>query len=219
MSKFYFFFAALTNQKMMALAALAGAIYYFAMFNDGSQIEQQINRVKADIKKEEEQVAKSKQALQEIEQVRLQVGALGEQFKLVSQKMPSEVQMADVIRMVDGVAKSAGVSIKSKEPRAAISKDYFEEVPLKLVFEGTFSEITMYLFYMTSLERVMRVRDFKLEVLSSAPTNQRGRSAPTYTGNLRFDGELVSYKFLGESKTPPATPGRPGKNRQQRPRR
>jgi type IV pilus assembly protein PilO len=195
MNKIYNFFAGLTSQKMLIIAGIVGGIYYMALFDDGTALETQLNQLKNEISVENEKVTRSDKALLEIEEVRMQVGALGEQFKVVAQKIPAEIQMAEVIRMVDGVAKSAGVSIKSKEPMARISKDYFEEVPLKLTFEGSFSEITMYLFYISSLERIMRVRDFKIEMPAGSgrdPLNE-------FSGSLRFEGEILSYRFLGES--------------------
>jgi type IV pilus assembly protein PilO len=198
MNKLYDFFANMSSQKMLIIAGLLGGIYYMTIFDDGSALETQLNQIKSEIAVEAEKVTRSEQAKKEVEEVRMQVGALGEQFKIVAQKIPPEVQMADVIRLVDGVAKSAGVSIKSKEPLPRLSKDYFEEIPLKITLEGSFSEITMYLFYISSLERIMRVRDFRLDI---PPGNSSQNSMNSFGGLLRFEGEILSYRFLGDTSS------------------
>jgi type IV pilus assembly protein PilO len=180
------------------------------MYNDGSQIEASIQKVQADIQVEEGKAHEAEAALKEVERVRAAVGALGEQFRVVSQALPSEVQMADIIRTVDTVSKTAGVSIKSKEPQAVINHDYYEEIPLKISMQGTFSEITMFLYYISSLERVMRVKSFVISVpQAQGYSHQANPLSPV--GHLAFEGQIESFRFIPENAVKPgANPAKPG---------
>lgn len=197
--------AVMTMQKVAIIGVALAVVYYFTMYNDGSTIETQIQKVQADIQQEEAKAQQAEAALKEVERVRAAVGALGEQFRVVSQALPSEVQMADIVRTVDTISKTAGVSVKSKEPQPVINHDYYEEIPLKISMEGTFSEVTMFLYYISSLERVMRIKSFVISV----PQSNSGVNSPLApVGHLSFDGEIESFRFIPEKAS--ATPGTPG---------
>jgi|GEM_PF-1713754 len=192
--------AVMTMQKVAIIGVALAVVYYFTMYNDGSAIETQTQKVQQDVQQEESKAREADAALKEVERVRAAVGALGEQFRVVSQALPSEVQMADIIRTVDTIAKTAGVSVKSKEPQPVANHDYYEEIPLKISMEGTFSEITMFLYYVSSLERVMRIKSFVI----SLPQNNSGLRSPlSPVGHLNFDGQIESFRFIPDKIVPP----------------
>lgn len=184
--------ASFNLQKTLIMGCIAAALYYFMGFNDGSTIETQIQATDAEIRTQEAKEKESDAALKEVEQVRAAVGALSDQFKVVGQALPSEIQMSDVIRAVDVTARASGVSVKTKEPKPAINNEYYEEIPLRITLEGSFSEITLFLFYMASQERIMKVKNFSL----SLPTG----GDRTINRRLLFDGQVTAYRFIGEKK-------------------
>jgi type IV pilus assembly protein PilO len=183
--------ASLSLAKAAILSVVLGGVYYMSgMFDDGSLLKDQIVKRDAEIKEQEVKALESDAALREVERVRTAVGALSDQFKTVSQALPSEIQMSDIIRVVDMVARASGVSIKSKEPRPVRNKDFYEEIPLKITLEGSFSEITLFLYYLASTERIMKANNFTIAMPTVTDRQQQ-------SGRLIFDGQVVSYRFLG----------------------
>lgn len=195
--------AGMQMQRILIGSLILGVLYYFTMFNDGSTIKAQIKTVEADIQKEEVTAKASDAAIKEVEQIRTAVAELSEQFKMVSQAMPSEIQMSDMIRAVDTTSRASGVSVKTKEPKPIVNHGYYEEIPLRITMEGNFSEITMFLYYMASQERIMKVNRFMMQVPNVADKN-------ISPGRLFFDGQVVSFKYIGEKEQPVPTPGRKG---------
>ncbi len=190
MGKIFFRLASLSLAKALIFGAVLGGLYYFTgMYDDGSGIVTQIAAMDVQAKEEEKKAKESDAALMEVEKVRSNVGALSQQFKTISQALPTEIQMADIIRVVDMVSRASGVSIKSKEPRPVRNKDFYEEIPLKITLEGSFSEITLFLYYLASTERIMKANNFTISTPSSSNRQSSGR--------LIFDGQVVSYRFLG----------------------
>jgi type IV pilus assembly protein PilO len=189
--------AVMTMQRVAVIGVAFAVVYYFTMYNDGSAIETQIQQVQQNIQQEESKAQEAESALKEVERVRAAVGALAEQFRVVSQALPSEVQMADIIRTVDTISRTAGVSVKSKEPQPIVNHDYYEEIPLKISLQGTYSEITMFLYYVTSLERVMRIKSF---TIGSPSANNGGvhENPLAPVGHLNFEGEIESFRFIPE---------------------
>lgn len=182
--------AGLTLKWALIFGVGLGGLYYFMLFNDGSTIEVQIQKVQKEIQEQETKEKESDAALKEVEKIRAEVGALSDQFKMVSQVLPAEVQMQDIIRAVDTTARASGVSIKTKEPRPSVNHGYYEEIPLHISMDGSFAEITMFLFYMASQERIMKVKNF---VLSQPQQNEK-----VPLGRLLFDGQVVTYRFIVE---------------------
>lgn len=185
--------AGLSFRGLLIVAGLILGIYYAAFFDDGSSIDKTIADIQGQIGPAEAQAAEAEKALQEVEQVRAQVGTLGDQYRLVAQKLPTEVQMSEMIRVIDQLAKASGVSIKSKEPQQTSDRQYYEEIPVKIALEGNYSEITTFLFKVSSFERIMRLKNFVI-------SNRMGPSsgAGDFNGQLTFEGQILSYRFKGD---------------------
>lgn len=185
--------AALTYQKALIVAIAVAALFYFTLYDDGSAVDKKIADLQNQVNAEQLKTKESDAALKEVDLIRSSIGALSEQFKIAAQQLPSEIQMADILKSIDTLAKSAGVNIRSKEPRSSKKEDILELIPLHVNLQGSFSEITMFLYYVSSMERISRVVNFNISVT--------GAEALKYKNNgLVFDGEIVSYRYLGDAK-------------------
>ncbi|MEZ0390829.1 MAG: type 4a pilus biogenesis protein PilO [Pseudobdellovibrionaceae bacterium] len=191
--------ASFSFKKAMIFSGFVGALYYFMFFDDGSKIQRDIETVKLQIAEQEVKAQQADAALKEVEQVRITVGTLSDQFRTVSQALPSEIQMSDIIRTVDTVARASGVSIKSKEPNAPVNKDYYEEIPLKVSMEGSYSELTLFLYYLASTERIMKVNNFAINL------PRPDEKVPA--GRLIFEGNVMSYRFVKSMSGDPTSAG------------
>lgn len=188
----FLYLAGMSYRQIFILGAIAGLLYYATGFDDGSRYENQQKQILADIEREKAAEKESEAALKEVDQVRTAVGALSDQFKATSQALPTEIQMSEVIRIVDAIASLARVSIKTKEPRQGVIRNVVEEVPLQLTVEGTYSQITQFLFYISNYERIMRIKKFSLNGIS-------GNSKNSGSARLNFDGQILSYRFVPET--------------------
>lgn len=174
------------NQTFMA-GLVVGALYYFTIFDDGADLEATAVATKQQIDTERTKEKESDIALQRIKQLRDSYAALSENFKVVSTQIPTDLQMSEVIRTVDTMALTSGITIKTKAPRLPLKEDLLETLPIKVQAEGSFSEITMFLFNLSTIDRIYRVRSFTIE----GPSDVRNLS------KLKIDAELASYRFTG----------------------
>ncbi|PWU15962.1 MAG: hypothetical protein C5B49_11185 [Bdellovibrio sp.] len=185
-----------TNQAFILAGVLSFLFYISPFFDDGSAVDARIANVKGQLNAEKAKEKESDLALARIKQLKESYAALTDQFKIVSAAVPSDMQMSEVIRTVDSVSKIAGVSIRTKEPRKTIREDILEILPISVRADGTYSEITMFLYKMASVERIYRVRSFNM----AASTDLKNRRLP-------FEAEIASFRFVGNQKPTP-TPGR-----------
>ncbi|MFN7454701.1 MAG: type 4a pilus biogenesis protein PilO [Pseudobdellovibrionaceae bacterium] len=183
--------AMMTSQRILVIGVVLGLIYYFMFFDGGEKQKKRITELNQKIKVEQAKLPESQAALKEVDLVRASVAALGEQFTRVSQQLPSNIQMSEIIRTVDDLARITGVSIKAKEPKPNVPRDVVEEVPLRINLEGSYSQITLFLYQIARLERLMKVKDFTI----SSPRESVGENA-----RLIFEGEVASFRLAGEKK-------------------
>lgn len=182
--------AALNSQKTLAIALATTAIYFMFFFDSGETLRKALDKLNNDVQAAQTAALKAQQALKEVEDLRKLVIGLGEQFKMATQQLPTDLPMTEVIRTVDILARSAGISIKSKQPVPPLvkEKDIVETIPLRVGLEGSYSEIVLFLYYLSITERITRLGDFDIKL----PTDPNGQ-AKKLTSNL----EVLSYRFVG----------------------
>lgn len=186
MNSFLIRVAALSLQKALFVGLGLTAFWYFSMFDDGQSLQNRIDKTAADIKIEKNKEKDADAALKEITMVKASLGSLADQFKIVSAQLPTDIQMSEIIRTVDKVSKATGLNVKTKEPKNSIKQDLVEVLPLSVSAEGSYSEVTSFFYYLSSLERIVRVKGFKM----TAPTDIRKSK------KLQLAAEVVSYKFV-----------------------
>lgn len=190
--------AAMTNGKAIIIGLIAGAAYFFGMYDDGSALTTQITTLDGQLREAEAKKKDTEATLQEEARMKDAVGKLSEQYAFIAKKLPSDLKSSEMIRGIDSVAKMAGVSVKMKKPGTVVKKEVVEELPVDVSLEGSYSQIAQFIFYTSNLERLTRVVNFSLAA------HQEDATKP-----LRFEGQVVSYKLAAEpEKTDkPQTPG------------
>ena len=186
--------ASFSAQKALLIGGMITAFWYFTVFNDGAELHSKIDVLDKTIKEEKSKEQESDAALKEIAAVQASVGALSDQFKLVSAQLPTDIQMAEIIRTVDKVSQATGLNVKTKEPKPSERKDVIEIMPLHVTAEGGFNEVTMFFYYLSTIERIVRVKSF----IITAPNEFKK------TTKLNLDADVVSYKFIGVEPPKPA---------------
>lgn len=182
--------AALNSQKTMIGAVIATAIYWLFFFDGGSAMKAQADKLASDLTAAKSAAEKADRALKEVDDLRKMVSGLGEQFKLATQKLPTELSMSDVITTVDSLARMSGVSIKNKQPsteRNDASKGLVEVIPLRVGIDSGFSETVLFMYYISITERITRIGDFSLRLAT-------GEGAKRLEATI----DVLSYKFVGE---------------------
>lgn len=184
-SKFVKQLAALPTQNVLAIGLALGAGYYFTIFNDGSIETKQLQTLSAQIKTAESQKIEADKAMKEVEQIRANVGSLSDQFKVISQQIPSEIPSFEIPTSIDTMAQKAGVLLKSTRPENPTTQEILEIIPTSVSLEGTFNQIIAFFSELGNVSRIMRLGNFSI------------RKIPNGDGKLSFEGAVLSYRFIG----------------------
>jgi Tfp pilus assembly protein PilO len=196
MNNFLIKLAGFSYQRAFIFSLMAAGLYWGTLYDDGSNLDARAVTVQKQLQEEQKKSNESDAALKERDLVKNAVSGLNQQFEIASQQLPSEISASEILKSIDTISRSTGVSIKSKEPRGTKKEDILEMMPLHVIVQGTYSEITMFLYYLSSMERITRVTNFTFS--QPLPTDQK----PAKVGALVFDGEIVSYRYLAKAVTP-----------------
>lgn len=179
--------ASLKFNQAVVFGAIITAFFYYSMYDDGSMIDNQVASLRTQIEAERQKERESDAALERIKQLRDSYALLTDQFKIASSQIPVEIQMSDIIRTVDLMARTSNVIIKTKEPKGTIKEDIIEIFPIRVVAEGGYSDLTKFFYNLSTIERIFRIRSFSI----------RAPSDPKKSQKLNLEVELASYRFIG----------------------
>jgi len=92
-----------------------------------------------------------------------------------------------------GVTLSNVVAINGKSPSGAI----YEEVKVRVQFKATFSQLLLFLSFITRTDKIIVLKDAKL--------NKSDENGITGAAVINFSGAFVGYRYKKASKTDKAS--------------
>lgn len=179
--------ATLKFNQAVIFGAIITAFFYYSMYDDGSSLDAQAANLRQQIEAERVKERESDTALERIKQLRDSYALLTDQFKIASSQIPVEIQMSDIIRTVDLMARTSNVVIKTKEPKTTLKEDIIEIFPIRVVAEGGYSDLTKFFYNLSTIERIFRIRSFSIVAPTDTKKSQK----------LSLEVELASYRFIG----------------------
>jgi len=182
-----------TNQNVALYGGILTVAYVLLFGYGADEQDRKIAEVDVQMTQEAARGKDSDKALAKLDTMKAEFGALSSQFKEAAHKLPSEIPMSEILKSIDTLATSAGVKIRATDPGKAIKEEIVELIPVHIRGQGSYSEITMFFYYMGSMERIAKVSNFTI----SAP----GEGEPQgRAGTLNFEGDVVSYRYMGDDK-------------------
>ncbi|MCK5872240.1 MAG: type 4a pilus biogenesis protein PilO, partial [Methylococcales bacterium] len=122
-----------------------------------------------------------KKQLSEIE------ASLGDMIK----QMPSEAEVAALLRKISNKAQEIGLEIQLFETQLPIKKEFYYEVPSQLEVIGTYEELGFFISSLSTLPRIVTVHDVSIEL--------QKLDKETYKGRLVMKAIIKTYNEASES--------------------
>ena len=194
----YLLLATLTWGRAALFGALATGFYFIALYNDGSALQRTLAETRAQIAQTEQQIKITKDALTNADRFEKEVKSAVEQFHKVYEIMPEKMSVAELTTISSDLAARAGLKLVRTEPKSIPERtDFYEASRLGLALEGSFSQVLMFLSYISKVSRLMTLE--KVELVSLNGTDPE---LPI----LSFSGTLVGYRYLRPPGGPSADP-------------
>lgn len=176
--------------RIFLLAFMITGFYWYAVYNDGSAIDNQIAGISSELEREQRRKIDTDATLKQVKEMQEKVGQISSKYQEISRRLPHTLFSIDINKAIDDFAKNAGVSVKTKKPGDNIKSTVVEEVPVDVVLEGTYAELAQFTYIVSMAERAARVKNIVISI--SDPNSKK----------LRFEGQVVGYKLAADEKKP-----------------
>ena len=165
---------------------LAGVgIYYVTVdqINEWEKLETEEVELKSQFENNQGRAANLnayKKQLNEIE------SSLGTMLK----QMPSEAEVAALLRKISNKAKEIGLEIRLFETQPMLKNGFYYELPLQLEVLGTYEEIGFFISSLSTLPRIVTVHDVSIAL--------QELEKETYDGRLVMRAIIKTYNEASE---------------------
>jgi len=131
-----------------------------------------------------------------------QVTGLQKQLEVLRTIVPEEKDVDDFIRMVHASAASSNVEIRRITSKPVVAKEFYNELPFELEFDGPYYSVMAFFTKLGQLSRIINVGDLKFNGIEA------GRTQPKYP--IR-PGTTVIATCTATTFFTKVEPGAPGK--------
>ncbi|MCM2281626.1 MAG: type 4a pilus biogenesis protein PilO [Bdellovibrionaceae bacterium] len=187
-----------TWQKIFIIALALSAGYYFFMFDDGSSLDQALNVARAELKKEQEMLAKTEKAMKDLDRFKEELNSQQAQVREVMSFLPNQMNVSELVSTIQDRANQAGMRVTKSEPKDETKKvEFYESMPLQVELQGTYSQVAAFLSLLSKLPRLVTIDKIALRLDPKSPPDNP---------KLAFAATIIGYRFVPEEKKDGAQP-------------
>jgi type IV pilus assembly protein PilO len=187
----------------LLVALLIGGGFYWFWYAD-KRAEQTTKEARlADLQKQIRALEATANKLPEFQR---EVQALEARLEVLKRILPPETEMPDLMRRLQYLAAQSSLSIKRFNPGAPQQKDFYQEIPITLDFEGTYHNLGSFLDRISRMSRLVNMGNLKI----------KSQQRPTITNTITVGAVATTYVYKDvppPAASPTATRPRPGAQR------
>ena len=128
----------------------------------------------------------TRQIAENKDQFQRDVEKLNEELSRALKELPNEREIPGLLRNISHLGRKNGLEFQLFQPLPEVRRDFYAEVPVEIVVQGTYHEVALFFDRVGKLPRIVNIRNVKM----SEPLERSGRIILTTTG------EAVTYRFL-----------------------
>lgn len=162
-----------------------GAFNYMGSLSTKEGLQEQISTLTTQLKEKRDALEKARNASAEIPSIQQEIEKLGQSLSRATDYIPATNSARDIIAMVSKEAKDSGVRVPTSKPDSAISGNYFDQLPIDIEFEGSYSQLTMLMYQLSKNKIIVHPVDMELTT----------RDIVDRQTNLKMKGKIVGFKY------------------------
>ena len=156
------------TQKMILVGLGTAALVYFYVFADFVPFNfkarsKEIATLKADYTKKSNELTKAQQLVNRLPELKKEFALLNQRWAVAQELLPSEKEVASLLRKVTIAGQEAGVKFLLFKPGTANPQTYFTENPVQVSVTGGFHRAGTFLSEIAELSRLVNVSQLKLK--------------------------------------------------------
>jgi type IV pilus assembly protein PilO len=129
-----------------------------------------------------------------------EVQALEARLEVLKRILPPEKEMPDLMRRLQYLAAQSSLAIRSFTPGQPLQKDFYQEIPIQLDFEGTYHNLGGFLDRISRMSRLVNMGNVRI----------KAQTQPTISNTVQIGATATTYVYKDAPPPAPAAgPARP----------
>lgn len=170
---------------MIVLFALVLGVGYYMHVTEKQNDLTKVERVEADLRKDYED--KAAQAAN-LEAYRVQKQEMEEAFGALLRQLPSDTEVPGLLEDITRTALDNDLKIESIDLQPEHKTEFYVELPIEVVVEGTYHKIGAFVSGVANLSRIVTLHDFNIQPTKGQPSI------------LRMEILAKTYRYLEETE-------------------
>ncbi|MEK7824293.1 MAG: type 4a pilus biogenesis protein PilO [Candidatus Eisenbacteria bacterium] len=149
--------------SVLLAVAVLGVFFFthFLPFGYPTQRDQ-LNGLKADYEKKSTELARARAAVADLPRFEAEYELLHDRWRTASELLPTERQLAVLLRKISLAGQQTGVSFVMFKPGASRAESYYTALPVEITVFGGYHQIGSFLAELANLRRIVTVSNLRL---------------------------------------------------------
>ena len=144
-------------------AGLVGVFFFthFLPFSYPVQNEK-ISVLKADYEQKSTELARARATVADLPRFEAEYDQLHERWSMAAELLPTDRELATLLRKVTLAAQEAGVQFQAFRPAPPKSEQYYTEVPMQIKVNGGYHQVGSFLAELSNMRRIITVSNLHI---------------------------------------------------------
>jgi len=151
-----------TAKKVLILLVLVFVIVGLYVYAAYLPQRDEITRLRSRRDKLVKDLNESRVVAKNLDKFKKEVAELQAQLNSALAQLPNELEIPELLKSISTVGKGSNLEFLRFRPSPKRPKQFYEEVPLELVFLGTYHETGVFFDRISKLPRIINVDNFKM---------------------------------------------------------
>ncbi|MEA3470811.1 MAG: type 4a pilus biogenesis protein PilO [Thermodesulfobacteriota bacterium] len=143
-----------------AVFLLLGYLYFFFFFQPALDKRASLGE---NLETLEFQIARRQVIAKQIERHKQGIERLRENLKFALAKLPEQKEIPRLLTSVSEAGKKAGLEFILFEPTPVVSREFYAEIPVKIIIDGTFHDTALFFDSVASMPRIANITNINMK--------------------------------------------------------
>ena len=137
-------------------------LFYFLFYN---QKNSEIKMLRADIQRQEKEIANAERKLAKLPQLKAKYNVLVMELDELKRQLPEEKEVSSLLKQVSDLGIEAGLTIQLWKPanKRIHSSGILYEIPVKVEMSGSYHNLGKFFSSLTRLSRIVNINNIRLD--------------------------------------------------------
>jgi Tfp pilus assembly protein PilO len=166
----------------LAIGIAIGAFNYMGSLTIAEALEGQISQLNTQIQEKTESLKKAQNAASEVPMMKEEINNISQALSKATELMPVTTSPRAILEKISKEAKESGIRVVQSAPGESVQKNYFDEFPILAEFEGSYTQLTLFMYMLSKQKLIIQPGDLELSTKQIVDGQTNLKLAGKFTG-------------------------------------